>query len=48
MRIRSIYFKVGFINKKLGIDQSKTVHSCGVSGSCGSSWKSFFRQRSFL
>ncbi|KAF3534374.1 hypothetical protein DY000_02037875 [Brassica cretica] len=38
----SIYFKVGFINKKLGIDQFKTVHSCGVSGSCGSSWKSFF------
>ncbi|CDY42303.1 BnaC02g09090D [Brassica napus] len=36
----SIYFKVGFINKKLGIDQFKTVHSCGVSG-C--SWKSFLQ-----
>ncbi|CAH8390079.1 unnamed protein product [Eruca vesicaria subsp. sativa] len=40
----SIYFKVGFINKKLGIEQFKTVHSCGVSGSCGGSWKSFFLQ----
>lgn len=39
----SIYFKVGFINKKLGIDQFKTVHSCGVSGSCGGSWKSFLQ-----
>lgn len=40
----SIYFKVGFINKKLDIDQFKTIHSChdnGVSGSCGDSWKSF-------
>uniref|UniRef100_M4DU75 Uncharacterized protein n=1 Tax=Brassica campestris TaxID=3711 RepID=M4DU75_BRACM len=36
----SIYFKVGFINKKLGIDQFRTVHSCGVSG-C--SWKSFLQ-----
>ncbi|KAF8113466.1 hypothetical protein N665_0050s0114 [Sinapis alba] len=43
----SIYFKVGFINKKLDIDQFKTVHSCGdndgVSGSCGGSWKSFLQ-----
>ncbi|CAN7038066.1 unnamed protein product [Brassica rapa subsp. trilocularis] len=39
----SIYFKVGFINKKLGIDQFKTVHSCGGSGSCGGSWKSFLQ-----
>ncbi|KAJ0238647.1 hypothetical protein HA466_0238250 [Hirschfeldia incana] len=40
----SIYFKVGFINKKLGIEQFKTVHSCGVSsGSCGGSWKSFLQ-----
>ncbi|CAN8252388.1 unnamed protein product [Cochlearia groenlandica] len=41
----SIYFKVGFINKKLGIDQFKTVHSCkdnGVSASCGDS-KSFLQ-----
>ncbi|KFK26222.1 hypothetical protein AALP_AA8G218700 [Arabis alpina] len=40
----SIYFKVGFINKKLDIDQFKSIHSCdnGVSGSCGGSWKSFF------
>ncbi|KAJ8760038.1 hypothetical protein K2173_010894 [Erythroxylum novogranatense] len=32
----SIYFQVGIINKKLDIDQFKTVHSCrdGVSGSC--------------
>ncbi|CAF2136751.1 unnamed protein product, partial [Brassica napus] len=36
----SIYFKVGFINKKLGIDQFRTVHSCGGSG-C--SWKSFLQ-----
>ncbi|KAL1189182.1 hypothetical protein V5N11_032596 [Cardamine amara subsp. amara] len=44
----SIYFKVGFINKKLDIDQFKTVHSCddnGVSGgSCGDSWKSFLKK----
>lgn len=42
----SIYFKVGFINKKLDIDQFKTVHSCGdngVSGSCGDSWKTFLQ-----
>lgn len=48
----SIYFKVGFINKKLDIDQFKTVHSCddnGVSGgSCGDSWKSFFEVFGFL
>lgn len=38
----SIYFQVGWINKKLDVDQFKTVHSCrdGVSsGSCGRSWK---------
>ncbi|XP_010493067.1 PREDICTED: uncharacterized protein LOC104772382 [Camelina sativa] len=44
----SIYFKVGFINKKLDIDQFKTVRSChdnGVSGSsCGDSWKSFLEK----
>ena len=42
----SIYFKVGIINKKLDIDQFKTVHSCGddgVSGSCGGSWMSFLQ-----
>ncbi|CAA7059097.1 unnamed protein product [Microthlaspi erraticum] len=43
----SIYFKVGFINKKLDIDQFKTVHSCGdngvSAGSCGDSWKSFLQ-----
>ncbi|KAK8643196.1 hypothetical protein V6N13_012502 [Hibiscus sabdariffa] len=38
----SIYFQVGFINKKLDVDQFKTVHSCRdeVSGSCEYSWKS--------
>ncbi|XWS71043.1 hypothetical protein CRYUN_Cryun03dG0103000 [Craigia yunnanensis] len=38
----SIYFQVGFINKKLDVDQFKTIHSCrdGVMGSCGYSWKS--------
>ncbi|KAL5563515.1 hypothetical protein UlMin_033262 [Ulmus minor] len=37
----SIYFQVGFINKKLDVDQFTTVHSCrdGLSG-CGlRSWK---------
>lgn len=36
----SIYFQVGIINKKLDVDQFKTVHSCGnkVSGSCGGFW----------
>ncbi|KAJ4882437.1 hypothetical protein Rs2_32530 [Raphanus sativus] len=35
----SIYFKVGFINKKLDIDQFKTVHLCGDNGvSCGKSF----------
>ncbi|KAK8691845.1 hypothetical protein V6N13_075340 [Hibiscus sabdariffa] len=38
----SIYFQVGFINKKLSVDQFKTVHSCRdeVTGSCEYSWKS--------
>ncbi|OMO80978.1 hypothetical protein CCACVL1_12681 [Corchorus capsularis] len=38
----NIYFQVGFINKKLNVDQFMTVHSCrdGVKGSCGDSWKS--------
>ncbi|XP_021279125.1 uncharacterized protein LOC110412819 isoform X2 [Herrania umbratica] len=38
----SIYFQVGFINKKLDVDQFKTIHSCrdGVTASCGYSWKS--------
>ncbi|KAE8666527.1 non-specific lipid-transfer protein-like protein [Hibiscus syriacus] len=38
----SIYFQVGFINKKLDVDQFKTVHSCRdeVTGSCEYSWKS--------
>ncbi|XP_010454276.1 PREDICTED: uncharacterized protein LOC104736054 [Camelina sativa] len=48
----SIYFKVGFINKKLDIDQFKTVRSChdnGVSGSsCGDSWKSFLEKGKIL
>ncbi|ESQ42000.1 hypothetical protein EUTSA_v10014810mg [Eutrema salsugineum] len=47
----SIYFKVGFINKKLDIDQFKTVHSCGdngVSGSCGDSWKSLLQLRGMM
>ncbi|KAJ4824737.1 hypothetical protein Tsubulata_014994 [Turnera subulata] len=38
----SIYFHVGIINKKLDVDQFKTVHSCrdGVfGGSCAGSWK---------
>ncbi|XP_010531146.1 PREDICTED: uncharacterized protein LOC104807530 isoform X2 [Tarenaya hassleriana] len=42
----SIYFQVGIINKKLDIDQFKTVHSCsdnGVSGSCGGSRKGFLQ-----
>ncbi|KAJ7980553.1 Protein of unknown function, DUF538 [Quillaja saponaria] len=36
-----IYFQVGIINKKLDIDQFKTIHSCrdGVSGSCFGSLK---------
>ncbi|KAJ9153355.1 hypothetical protein P3X46_026803 [Hevea brasiliensis] len=36
----SIYFQVGIINKKLDVDQFKTVHSCRnkVSGSCGGFW----------
>uniref|UniRef100_A0A6N2MN97 DUF538 domain-containing protein n=1 Tax=Salix viminalis TaxID=40686 RepID=A0A6N2MN97_SALVM len=40
----SIYFQVGWINKKLDADQFKTVHSCraGVSyGSLGGLWKQF-------
>ncbi|XAR51336.1 hypothetical protein NMG60_11024536 [Bertholletia excelsa] len=38
----SIYFRVGFINKKLDVDQFKTAHSCHdkASGSCTQSWKS--------
>lgn len=39
----NIYFQVGFVNKKLDVDQFQTVHSCRgkkrVSGSCGDSWK---------
>ncbi|XP_038901968.1 uncharacterized protein LOC120088626 [Benincasa hispida] len=37
----NIYFQVGFINKKLDIDQFKTVHSCQDSGLASSlgSWK---------
>ncbi|CAI0409896.1 unnamed protein product [Linum tenue] len=38
----SIYFHVGFINKKLDVDQFETVHSCrdGVSGaSCKRFWE---------
>ncbi|CAI0440624.1 unnamed protein product [Linum tenue] len=38
----SIYFHVGFINKKLDVDQFETVHSCrdGVSGTpCKGFWK---------
>ncbi|KAI3434222.1 uncharacterized protein J3R85_006676 [Psidium guajava] len=40
----SIYFQVGIINKKLDVDQFKTVRSCRdkVSGSCGGSWKRGF------
>ncbi|KDP26163.1 hypothetical protein JCGZ_22853 [Jatropha curcas] len=36
----SIYFHVGIINKKLDLDQFKTVRSCRdkVSGSCGRVW----------
>ncbi|KAL5053824.1 hypothetical protein RYX36_034506 [Vicia faba] len=37
----SIYFQVGIINKRLGLDQFKTVHSCrnsiGSSSPCSSS-----------
>ncbi|KAJ7955401.1 Protein of unknown function, DUF538 [Quillaja saponaria] len=32
----NIYFQVGIINKKLDIDQFKTVHSCGKGVSAGS------------
>ncbi|MFQ6657114.1 hypothetical protein Gotur_026925 [Gossypium turneri] len=41
----SIYFQVGFINKKLDVDQFQTVHSCrdGVTGSCKYSWKSILQ-----
>ncbi|GLT82386.1 hypothetical protein SLE2022_007690 [Rubroshorea leprosula] len=37
----SIYFQVGFINKKLDLEQFKTVHSCrdGLKGPCRGSWK---------
>ncbi|KAG7035822.1 hypothetical protein SDJN02_02621 [Cucurbita argyrosperma subsp. argyrosperma] len=37
----NIYFQVGFINKKLDIDQFKTVHSCRDDGLgyCLDSWK---------
>ncbi|KAF7153784.1 hypothetical protein RHSIM_Rhsim01G0185400 [Rhododendron simsii] len=40
----SIYFLVGFINKKLDVDQFKTVRSCGAkknraSVPCGRLWK---------
>lgn len=37
----SIYFQVGFVNKKLDVDQFQTVHSCRdkVAGPCGGSWK---------
>ncbi|XP_057507998.1 uncharacterized protein LOC130790942 [Actinidia eriantha] len=35
----SIYFQVGFINKKLDVDQFKTVHSCSkMKVSCGRLW----------
>ncbi|XP_062076715.1 uncharacterized protein LOC133781672 [Humulus lupulus] len=39
----SIYFQVGFINKKLDLDQFKTVRSCYFAASgCGPrSWKQF-------
>ncbi|KAG8471391.1 hypothetical protein CXB51_036356 [Gossypium anomalum] len=42
----SIYFQVGFINKKLDVDQFQTVHSCrdGVTGSCKYSWKSVLQE----
>ncbi|XVF19163.1 hypothetical protein REPUB_Repub11eG0085700 [Reevesia pubescens] len=38
----SIYFQVGFINKKLDVDQFNTIHSCRdrIMGPCGYSWKS--------
>ncbi|KAF7807338.1 uncharacterized protein G2W53_039499 [Senna tora] len=41
----SIYFQVGFINKKLDIDQFKTIHSCrdSVTGSCLGSMKEVFK-----
>ncbi|XP_052187462.1 uncharacterized protein LOC127798153 isoform X3 [Diospyros lotus] len=37
----SIYFQVGFINKRLDVSQFQTVHSCRdkVSASCGQAWK---------
>ncbi|CAK9171896.1 unnamed protein product, partial [Ilex paraguariensis] len=37
----NIYFQVGFINKKLDVDQFETVHSCrdNALGLCGESWK---------
>ncbi|KAI9079503.1 hypothetical protein K1719_038585 [Acacia pycnantha] len=40
----SIYFQVGFINKKLDIHQFKTIHSCrdSVMGSCLGSLKRVF------
>ncbi|KAK4258229.1 hypothetical protein QN277_007701 [Acacia crassicarpa] len=40
----SIYFQVGFINKKLAIDQFKTIHSCrdSVMSSCLGSLKRVF------
>ncbi|KAG6790960.1 hypothetical protein POTOM_000069 [Populus tomentosa] len=47
----SIYFQVGWINKKLDADQFKTVHSCraGVSsGSCRGLWKQFLEVFAFF
>ncbi|KAF9688619.1 hypothetical protein SADUNF_Sadunf01G0007100 [Salix dunnii] len=47
----SIYFQVGWINKKLDADQFKTVHSCraGVShGSLGGLWKQFLEMDAYI
>ncbi|XP_010257572.1 PREDICTED: uncharacterized protein LOC104597621 [Nelumbo nucifera] len=39
-----IYFQVGFINKKLDVDQFQTVHSCQDGVSCkGGSWKDLLK-----
>ncbi|KAH1072861.1 hypothetical protein J1N35_025189 [Gossypium stocksii] len=42
----SIYFQVGFINKKLDVDQFKTIHSCRdeVTGSCKYSSESLLQR----
>ncbi|KAF8403951.1 hypothetical protein HHK36_012058 [Tetracentron sinense] len=39
----SIYFQVGWINKKLDVDQFQTVHSCRKGISCQGYWKDLLK-----